>query len=174
MASAGVKNVAQLCVVRFFLGVTEASTYAGTIYIIGSWYKPKEIAKRTAIFTASGQVGTIFAGVMMAAIYNGMAGLAGLGGWQWLFLVGEFCFCPMFFSCVLWWLANEYLDGIITIPIAIFGFYFFPDIPENTKVKYLSASEKKLAVSRLPPIKEGGHDISPISLFKRSVMTPAL
>lgn len=89
MVSAACNTVTQLCVVRFFLGVAEASTYAGTIYIIGSWYKPKEISKRTAIFTASGQVGTMFAGVMMTAIYEGMGGLGGLEGWQWVFLIGE-------------------------------------------------------------------------------------
>lgn len=88
MASAGVKNTAQLCVIRFFLGLAEASTYSGAIYIMGSWYKPEEISKRTAIFTASGQVGTMFAGVMMAAIYKGLGGLAGLGGWQWVFIIG--------------------------------------------------------------------------------------
>ncbi|KAK2017285.1 major facilitator superfamily transporter [Colletotrichum eremochloae] len=150
MVSASVKTVTQLCVVRFFLGLTEASTYAGTIYIIGSWYKPAEIAKRTAIFTASGQVGTMFAGVMMAAIYKGMGGLGGLGGWQWVFLI----------------------DGIITLPIAVFGFLYFPDIPGNTKATYLNPSEKTLAVSRLPPIKEGGHSISPLSLMKRLVLSP--
>ncbi|TDZ15137.1 Pantothenate transporter liz1 [Colletotrichum orbiculare MAFF 240422] len=150
MVSSAAKTVTQLCVIRFFLGLAEASTYAGTIYIIGSWYKPKEIAKRTAIFTASGQVGTMFAGVMMAAIYKGMGGLGGLGGWQWVFLI----------------------DGIITLPIAFFGFLFFPDIPENTSARYLSDSEKKLAVTRLPPIKEGGHSISPFSLMKRLLGTP--
>ena len=55
---------------------------------MGAWYKPDEIAKRTALFTASGQVGTMFAGVMMAAIYNGMGGMGSLGGWQWVFLIG--------------------------------------------------------------------------------------
>ncbi|KAK7697362.1 hypothetical protein SLS64_013605 [Diaporthe eres] len=150
MVSAACKTVTQLCVVRFFLGVAEASTYAGTIYIIGSWYKPKEISKRTAIFTASGQVGTMFAGVMMTAIYKGMGGLGGLEGWQWVFLI----------------------DGIITLPIALFGFFYFPDIPENTTATYLNESEKKMAVARLPPIKEGGHSISPFSLMKRLFLQP--
>ncbi|KAI7784485.1 Pantothenate transporter liz1 [Diaporthe eres] len=150
MVSAACKTVTQLCVVRFFLGVAEASTYAGTIYIIGSWYKPKEISKRTAIFTASGQVGTMFAGVMMTAIYKGMGGLGGLEGWQWVFLI----------------------DGIITLPIALFGFFYFPDIPENTTATYLNESERKMAVSRLPPIAEGGHSISPFSLMKRLFLQP--
>lgn len=92
MASAAVKTVTQLCAIRFLLGLAEASTYAGTIYIIGAWYKPDEIAKRTALFTASGQVGTMFAGVMMAAIHKGMVGLGGLGGWQWVFLIGKIDF----------------------------------------------------------------------------------
>ncbi|KFY18591.1 hypothetical protein V493_08482 [Pseudogymnoascus sp. VKM F-4281 (FW-2241)] len=150
MVTAAVNNLTQLCVVRFFLGLAEASTYSGTIYIIGSWYKPEEIARRTAIFTASGQVGTMFAGVMMTAIYQGMEGMGGFGGWQWVFLI----------------------DGIITLPIAIFGFLCFPDIPEITKAKYLTASEKNLALSRLPPVKQDGHSISPLSLLKRVILTP--
>ncbi|CRK32981.1 hypothetical protein BN1723_006526 [Verticillium longisporum] len=150
MASAAVKTVTQLCVIRFFLGLAEGSTYAGTIYIIGAWYKPEEIAKRTALFTASGQVGTMFAGVMMAAIHRGMKGLGGLGGWQWVFLI----------------------DGIITLPIAVFGFMYFPDTPGKTKANYISEKEKQLAVARLPPIKEDGHNIHPISLFKRVFANP--
>lgn len=37
MASAACKTFTQLCVVRFLLGLAEASTYAGSIYIMGSW-----------------------------------------------------------------------------------------------------------------------------------------
>lgn len=89
MVSAAVKTVTQMCVIRFFLGLAEASTYSGAIYVMGAWYKPNEIAKRTALFSASGQVGTMFAGVMMAVIYKGMEGMGNLGGWQWVFLIGE-------------------------------------------------------------------------------------
>lgn len=89
MVSAAAKTTNQLCAIRFLLGLAESSTYAGTIYIIGAWYKPDEIAKRTALFTASGQVGTMFAGIMMTAIYKGLGGRGGLGGWQWVFIVGQ-------------------------------------------------------------------------------------
>lgn len=68
--------------------------------------------------------------------------------------------------------ANLPIDGIITLPIAIFGFLCFPDIPEITKAKYLTASEKNLALSRLPPVKQDGHSISPLSLLKRVILTP--
>ncbi|KAL2069211.1 hypothetical protein VTL71DRAFT_15549 [Oculimacula yallundae] len=150
MVTATVKTVPQLCVVRFLLGFCEASTYSGTIYIIGSWYKPAEIVKRTALFTASGQVGTMFAGLMMTAIYKGMEGMGSLRGWQWVFII----------------------DGIITLPIAVFGYIYFPDIPSTTKASYLSESEKALALARLPPVRPDGHNISPLSLAKRVFLTP--
>ncbi|SCV36154.1 related to transmembrane transporter Liz1p [Fusarium fujikuroi] len=152
MASAACKTYAQLCAVRFLMGLAEASTYAGSIYIMGSWYKSNEIAKRTAMFTVAGQVGKMFAGAMMAAIHESMEGHAGLEGWQWVFLI----------------------DGIITLPVAIFGFFFFPDVPEYTDASYLSDKERQLALDRLPPKKEDGHDIQAWSLVKRVMGHPLL
>ncbi|KAK8068969.1 Pantothenate transporter liz1 [Apiospora phragmitis] len=116
MCTAACRTYAQLCAVRFLQGLAEASTYCGTIYIIGSWYKPCEIAKRTAVFTASGQAGSMFAGLMMTAVHRGMAGYGGLAGWQWLFII----------------------NGIITCPVAIGGLLYFPDTPELTRAKWLA------------------------------------
>ncbi|GKU11742.1 unnamed protein product [Fusarium langsethiae] len=150
MASAACKTCSQLCAVRFFMGLAEASTYAGSIYIMGSWYKSDEIGKRTAMFTVAGQVGKMFAGAMMAAIHESMEGRAGLAGWQWVFLI----------------------DGIITLPVAIFGFFFFPDVPEYTDASYLDEKERQLALDRLPPKREDGHSIQAWSLIKRVLGNP--
>jgi ACS family pantothenate transporter-like MFS transporter len=151
MCTAACTTYKQLCTVRFLQGLAEASTYCGTIYIIGSWYRPREIAKRTAIFTASGQAGYMFAGVMMAAIYKGMNELV-LRGWQWVFII----------------------NGIITCPIAIMGFFYFPDTPETTQATWLTTDERKLALSRLPPKKRDGHNINPRSLAVRTLSSPSL
>jgi MFS family permease len=62
MACAACNTFSQLAAVRFFQGVAEASTYSGTQYIIGSWYKESEAGKRIGVFQASGMVGTMFAG----------------------------------------------------------------------------------------------------------------
>ncbi|KAH6682136.1 major facilitator superfamily domain-containing protein [Plectosphaerella plurivora] len=150
MASAGCKTFEQLAVVRFFMGLAEASTYAGSIYIMGSWYKTNELAKRTAMFTVAGQVGKMFAGAMMAAIHQSMDGYAGLQGWQWVFLI----------------------DGIITLPTAVFGYFYFPDIPEITDAPYLSKEERQLALDRLPPKGVDSHNIQPWSLIKRVLGKP--
>ena len=83
-------------------------------------------------------------GIMMTAIYSTLNGHAGLSGWRWVFII----------------------DGLITLPVAIFGFISFPDLPENTKAPYFSAEEKALAISRLPPKNPEGHKIG-FSLIKR-------
>ncbi|KAH8670123.1 major facilitator superfamily domain-containing protein [Tricladium varicosporioides] len=148
MCMAACKNFTQMAVCRFFQGLIEASTYAGTQYIIGSWYKPAEIGKRVGLFSACGQAGTMFAGIMMTAVYTSMDGLGGMPGWKWVFV----------------------LCGIITMPIAVFGFCFFPDLPETTKAPYLNAAERALAISRLPPKNLEGHKIG-WSIIKRTILT---
>jgi ACS family pantothenate transporter-like MFS transporter len=87
MCSAVCKTYAQLCVIRFLQGFFESSLYSGTIYILGSWYKPLEIAKRTAIFTAIGQIGSMFAGIMMTAMNESLHEKTSLQGWQWVFII---------------------------------------------------------------------------------------
>ncbi|TVY27122.1 Pantothenate transporter [Lachnellula hyalina] len=147
MCTAATHNFTQLAALRFFQGMIEASTYSGTQYIIGSWYKPQEVGKRIGLFAASGMAGTMFAGLMMTAIYKTMNGHAGLPGWKWVFII----------------------DGIITLPIAIFGFFSFPDLPETTKAPYFSVEEKALALSRLPPKNPEGHKIG-FSIIKRVLL----
>ncbi|PCG95480.1 Major facilitator superfamily domain, general substrate transporter [Penicillium occitanis (nom. inval.)] len=141
-------SFSNLAAVRFFQGMAEASTYSGTQYIIGSWYKGNEAGKRIGLFQASGMVGTMFSGVLMTAIWSTMDGKSGLPGWRWSFIV----------------------DGIVTVPVAIFGFVFFPDLPESTKAFYLNARERELVVSRLPPKDPNGHKIG-FSLVKRVLFT---
>ncbi|CBY00934.1 similar to pantothenate transporter [Plenodomus lingam JN3] len=150
MCSAACKTYEQLAVVRFFQGFFEASLYSGTIYILGSWYKPSEIAKRTAIFTAIGQIGSMFAGVMMTAMNQSLHNQTSLKGWQWVFII----------------------NGAMGIPFGIFGLAFFPNLPESTTAPYLSKEEIQLALDRLPPKKDWGHDISIKSLVKRLFANP--
>ena len=152
--------------VRFFQGFFESSLYSGTIYILGSWYKPLEIAKRTAIFTAIGQIGSMFAGVMMTAMNEGLRGETVLEGWQWVFIISKFTLLRRRS------LADRIVDGAMGIPFGIFGLAFFPNLPESTNAPYLSKEEIQLAIDRLPPKKNWGHDISIKSLCKRLFASP--
>ncbi|KAF9469023.1 major facilitator superfamily domain-containing protein [Collybia nuda] len=125
--TSAVHNVRQIYVIRFFQGIAESSTFVGTHFILGSWYKPEELGKRSGIFTSSGLIGTLFSGVLQAAVYRHLNGHAGRSGWRWLFII----------------------DGIITLPIALYGFLVFPDLPAITNAFYLSKEERLLASRRL-------------------------
>ncbi|KAF3354638.1 Chaperone protein hchA [Verticillium dahliae VDG1] len=103
-------NANQIYALRFFIGLAESTFYPGMQYIIGSWYRSDELAKRSCIFHVSGAIGTMFSGYLMAAVYH-LDGVHGYHGWQWLFII----------------------NTVISLPIAMAGFFLFPDLPEITR-----------------------------------------
>ncbi|KAL4961195.1 major facilitator superfamily domain-containing protein [Aspergillus stella-maris] len=133
MVNAAAKTPQHLMAIRFFQGYFESCIFAGTQYILGSWYTKSELGQRTGLFTASGLAGGMFGGFLQAGIYSSMNGLHGLPGWRWLFII----------------------SGIITLPVAIYGYIFFPDTPATTSAFYLTPQERQLAVQRTPPPPEG-------------------
>ena len=66
----------------FHLGLAESTFYPGMQYIIGSWYRNDELAKRSCIFHTSSAIATMFSGYLMAAVYN-LSGKGGMAGWKW-------------------------------------------------------------------------------------------
>lgn len=71
----------QLYAVRFLVGLAEAGFYLGMQYLIGSWYRKDELAKRSCILHAGGHVASMFSGYLMAAVYS-LEGVHGYRGWQ--------------------------------------------------------------------------------------------
>ena len=63
-------------------GLAESSFYPGMQYVIGSWYRKDELAKRSCIFHVSSAIATMVSGYLMAAVYH-LGGNAGFSGWQW-------------------------------------------------------------------------------------------
>jgi ACS family pantothenate transporter-like MFS transporter len=132
MVTAAAHHPGDIMAIRFFQAIAESSTFVGTHYILGSWYTNRELGKRSGIFTSSGLAGTMCGGFLQTAIHKGLNGARGLSGWRWLFII----------------------DGLITIPVALYGFIFFPDTPSTTSAFYLSTDERSLAVSRVPEVLE--------------------
>jgi MFS transporter, ACS family, pantothenate transporter len=120
------KNAHQVYVLRFFIGLAESTFYPGMQYIIGSWYRRDELAKRSCIFHVSSAIGTMFSGYLMAAVYH-LDGVGGWHGWQWLFIV----------------------NTVISLPIALAGFFFLPDVPEICRAWWLKPAEIALAQKRM-------------------------
>lgn len=83
---AAVKTSDHVIAIRFFVGLAESVFYPFAQMMIGSWYKPSELAKRACIFHASSAVASMFSGYLQAAVYKGLNGTGGLPGWKWLFV----------------------------------------------------------------------------------------
>ncbi|KAL4906982.1 hypothetical protein BDW74DRAFT_167029 [Aspergillus multicolor] len=126
-ASAAVKTPYQLYACRFLVGLAEGTFYPAVHTVLGGWYTKRELAKRACIFFGSAFVGSMFSGYLQAALYTGMNGVHGLSGWRWLFI----------------------FDGVITFPMALWGYLALPDLPSNTRVPWLKPEEKALALNRM-------------------------
>ena len=50
MVLASANNFSTLVAIRFFVGLAESTFYPAIQYVIGSWYKGDELAKRACIF----------------------------------------------------------------------------------------------------------------------------
>ncbi|CAG8971385.1 hypothetical protein HYALB_00006935 [Hymenoscyphus albidus] len=110
----------QIYAVRFFIRL------AGMQYIIGSWYRKDELAKRSCLFHVSSALAAMLSGYLMTGMIQ-LDGLHGLAGWQWLFLI----------------------DRAIGLPICIAGYFILPDVPEICKTFYFSAEELVFAKKRM-------------------------
>lgn len=81
-----VRGVASFYSLRFLLGVVEAGFFPGMIFYLSNWFPAAERARAVARFMTaiplSGVVGGPLSGWLL-----GWSGVAGLAGWQWLFLL---------------------------------------------------------------------------------------
>ncbi|KAM5369641.1 hypothetical protein ACJZ2D_008900 [Fusarium nematophilum] len=82
------KNAAGLCAARFFVGVLEGGYIPGFALYISKYYANNELALRYAIFWASNSFAGALGGPLSIGLLS-LRGKGGLGGWQWLFLIGE-------------------------------------------------------------------------------------
>ncbi|KAJ3126684.1 hypothetical protein HK098_007290 [Nowakowskiella sp. JEL0407] len=109
---------------RAALGVAEAGYYPAVIYLLGTWYTKSELGLRLTIFTLGAQLGSALSGVISAALLTYIKP-GGFAAWRALFAA----------------------EGLISVVVAIPGFWLLPDFPTNTK--WMPDKERELAVDRL-------------------------
>ncbi|KAL1407818.1 hypothetical protein Q8F55_007253 [Vanrija albida] len=127
-AQAGAHNTNTMYALRFMVGVTESAFFPVGLFLLGSWYTPTELAKRTAIFHFTAPAGSAFAGYLQAAVYKTLNGTHGLGGWRWLYII-----------C-----------GVITLPCGLLVWALLPDYPSTGRKRWwLTEAEVELARERV-------------------------
>jgi ACS family tartrate transporter-like MFS transporter len=123
-ATAFVRTPAEFYAVRFLLGVAEAGFFPGMVYYLTLWFPEAYRARFTAWFLSAIPLSVVIGGPL-AGLILGMDGIAGLRGWQWLFLI----------------------EGIPASLLAFAVLKFLPDGPAHAR--FLTAEEKHVISSRL-------------------------
>jgi sugar phosphate permease len=84
-AMAFVRTPTEFYVLRFLLGVAEAGFFPGVIYYLSQWFPAAARATATSRFMTATAIAGVIGGPLSAALL-GMDGVAGLAGWQWIFV----------------------------------------------------------------------------------------
>lgn len=90
---------------RFLLGVAEAGFFPGIILYFTFWFPKAYLGRVTAMFMSAASVSLIVGGPL-ASLLLGLDGVAGIHGWQWLFLLEGLPACLLGLA-VLRWLPDE-------------------------------------------------------------------
>jgi ACS family tartrate transporter-like MFS transporter len=76
-------------VLRFLLGAAEAGFFPGILYYLTRWFRQKDRARAIALFMTAGTFTGVVGNPLSGSLLE-LDGVAGLKGWQWLFLVEGF------------------------------------------------------------------------------------
>jgi ACS family tartrate transporter-like MFS transporter len=139
-----VKTATHFYLVRFLLGVAEAGFFPGMMLYLTYWFPDSVRGRAASRFILANVFANIIGGPIAAQLMQ-LNGVAGLRGWQWLFL----------------------LEGIPTILIGIGVLFYLTDRPE--KANWLKPEEREWLVNRLAEERthrEQHHHITLLQAFR--------
>jgi ACS family tartrate transporter-like MFS transporter len=123
-ATALVQGPISFFILRFILGAAEAGLYPGLIFYLTLWFPPAYRARYVANFLIGLPLAFVI-GSPLSTLLLELDGLAGLHGWQWMFI----------------------LEGIPACALAFVVLRILPDSP--AQAPWLSQSEKQFIATRL-------------------------
>lgn len=123
-ANALVQGETSFYLVRFLLGIAEAGFFPGMIFYLTLWFPPAFRARVNAYFYSGIPLAFVLGGPLSSLILQ-MDGIAGLRGWQWLFIV----------------------EGLPACFLAFAALKLLPDGPRHAK--WLTAEEQAVVTSRV-------------------------
>ncbi|GLC52415.1 hypothetical protein PLESTB_000626600 [Pleodorina starrii] len=128
---AGVTNPLQFYSLRFLLGAVEAGAFPGMWYYLYLFYPVDQMTVPLSVLEAAVAVANVVS-APLAALLLTMGGVAGLAGWQWLFL----------------------LEGLATV---VLGLTTASSLPLSlASATFLSGQERHWLVQRVEPPSGGG------------------
>jgi MFS transporter, ACS family, tartrate transporter len=119
-----VRGPASFCVLRFLLGVAEAGFFPGMILYLTYWFPAAQRARAVARFMTATAIAGVVGGPISGALLA-LGGVAGLAGWQWLFL----------------------LEALPAVALGLAVLVWLPDGPPDAR--WLTPAERDVLVARL-------------------------
>src|SRR5262249_37758098 len=124
MLTGFVRNVHQLYVVRFLLGLAEAGSYPGIVLYLTYWFRQREQAQAIALVLVGLPVASILGGPVSGLILDHVHWL-NVSSWRWLLI----------------------LQGIPAVACGVLVYLLLPSRP--TEAKFLARREKDWIISEL-------------------------
>lgn len=136
-----IHSAASLYVLRLLFGAAEAGFIPGIMLYLTYWFPNRHKGQVTSLFLMGVPLSGIFGGPISGGIMGHFDGVAGLHGWQWLFL----------------------LEGLPAMILGVVAFFYLQDRP--AQARWLDAGERArlerdLAVDRAQARGQGSLDFS--------------
>jgi MFS family permease len=128
--------------IRFLLGVAEAGFFPGIIFYLTLWYPSRLRSTRTAWFVSAIAVAGVLGSPISGLVMDGLSGVLGLAGWQWLFLV----------------------EGLPSIFVGIWVWFYLDS--NIAQAKWLGAEEKALLARNLDAEDRHKHQFRVLDAFR--------
>jgi MFS family permease len=128
--------------VRFLLGVAEAGFFPGIIFYLTLWYPSRLRSTRTAWFVSAIAVAGVLGSPVSGLIMDGLSGVLGLAGWQWLFL----------------------MEGLPSILVGIWVWFYLDS--NIAQAKWLRAEEKAMLARNLDAEDRHKHQHKVLDAFR--------
>jgi ACS family tartrate transporter-like MFS transporter len=119
-----VRGEAAFHTLRFLLGVAEAGFFPGIVLYLTYWFPAAERARAVALFMTATAMAGVIGGPLSGALLE-MDGIAGLAGWQWLFL----------------------LEGLPAVALGFVVLAYLTDRPEHAE--WLAPEDRSWLVARM-------------------------
>ena len=123
-STAFIRGPTEFYVLRFLLGAAESGFFPGMMYYLSLWFPAAYRARLAAIIIVGVPAAFVFGGPVSTLLLD-MDGIAGLRGWQWIFII----------------------EGAPVLLLALAVLKLLPDGPKHAQ--FLTSNEKDFIAARL-------------------------
>lgn len=124
----------------------------GIVLYYSGFYKRDQIQLRFAFLFSVTSLAGAFSGLLAAAIQH-MDGMRGIAGWKWIFILAS----PDLICGQLRGIDISTQEGVFTVFVGLFGFYWIPPTPED--MWFLTELQKRCYTDSLVEDWSGAADV---------------